>query len=64
MYETIIKLLDRLVSGWFMYRAGKSAVIKEELEKVLDGIKKAESIRNNNNDTSFEELLNNTGSHK
>ena len=62
MWEKLLQLLDRLVAMYFVRRATKSEVLQKAQEKVLDDIKKAEAIRDRNNNTDIDELLGNTGS--
>jgi len=62
MWDKILQLIDRLVAMWLVRRATKSEVLQKAQEKILDDVKKANDIRDRNNDTDFDELLNNTGS--
>lgn len=64
MWEKVLQIVDRAVSSWLIYRAGKSSVINKTQEKLLEQIKTRDEIESSNDDTDFAELmLNNTGSH-
>jgi hypothetical protein len=62
MWEKLVQLLDRLVAIYFVRRATKSEVLQKAQEKVLDNVKKADAIRDRNNNTDIDKLLGNTGS--
>jgi hypothetical protein len=62
LIEPLIKIIDRVVSSWLIYRAGKSAVIQETQEKIINDIKKRDQIESDNNNDDFEDLMRNTGS--
>jgi hypothetical protein len=62
MWGKLLQLLDRLVAMYFVRRATKSEVLQKAQEKVLDNVKKADAIRDRNNNTDIDKLLGNTGS--